>query len=108
MAKNCKSDSKAVGTYSILSVVAFVAVVLVSKRFKFCLMASELLSSVLILLFVFDARHMSFRSNCGETESKPRESFNISAPNKCSAVIVDGVGSGTLNICGAIMFHMYV
>lgn len=31
-----------------------------------------------------------------ETDSNPRDNFNISAPNWCSAVIVDGVGSGML------------
>lgn len=30
------------------------------------------------------------------TDSNPRDSFNISAPNWCKAVIVDGVGSGML------------
>lgn len=30
------------------------------------------------------------------TDSNPRDSFNISAPNCCRAVIVDGVGSGML------------
>lgn len=30
------------------------------------------------------------------TDSNPLESFNISAPNWCSAVIVDGVGSARL------------
>lgn len=32
------------------------------------------------------------------TDSRPRDNFNISAPNWCSAVIVVGVGSGML--CG--------
>lgn len=31
-----------------------------------------------------------------ETASNPRDNFNISAPNWCNAVIVDGVGSGML------------
>lgn len=31
------------------------------------------------------------------TDSNPRESFSISAPNWCKAVIVVGVGSGTLH-----------
>ncbi len=31
-----------------------------------------------------------------ETDSSPRDNFNISAPNWCNAVIVDGVGSGML------------
>lgn len=33
-----------------------------------------------------------------ETASNPRDNFNISAPNWCNAVIVDGVGSGMLFI----------
>lgn len=33
-----------------------------------------------------------------DTASKPRDNFNISAPNWCNAVIVDGVGSGILVI----------
>lgn len=32
-----------------------------------------------------------------ETASRPRDNFNISAPNWCNAVIVDGVGSGMLH-----------
>lgn len=33
-----------------------------------------------------------------ETASRPRDNFNISAPNWCNAVIVDGVGSGMLHM----------
>jgi hypothetical protein len=29
-------------------------------------------------------------------DSSPRDNFNISAPNRCKAVIVEGVGSGIL------------
>lgn len=31
-----------------------------------------------------------------EADSSPRDSFNISAPKRCRAVIVEGVGSGIL------------
>lgn len=58
----------------------------------------EQLSIVLIFLLLSDdgGSEISFLSNFGETESKPRDNLSISAPNKCNAVIVEGVGSGTL------------
>lgn len=51
---------------------------------------------LLLLLFFVDVEFAVNGATIDETASKPRDNFNISAPNWCNAVIVDGVGSGIL------------